>query len=278
VGVPGLVPEKISRSLLHGSYIHVQKTDIVLKLGDTEPGRDVEIPFEPAPRSDSRGRVVRAGLVQQATEVRGLARMIVLDRGLARPVNTPVAWKCYKRQQLNAENPALTGACVPIQTGRPHQYMLLWGVSAAEGGDDSSDTEVDGYQTTPLADVYAILERLWRQDAAKGASQEEDALFQGGIMDRMKTCMHRNSTRAAVDIALETAHARAGAGRQLLFVWDVVTHDAPFAKLAYTHDCARPPLRDLPNFESVHGISRFLTFTKRRNRTPVEMDLFCDVY
>ena len=58
---------------------------------------------------------------------------------------------------------------MPLGTGVPNHFVLLWGCQSAELKDaienveDSSEEE--SYQITPLANIYGILEKAHQQDA-----------------------------------------------------------------------------------------------------------------
>jgi len=283
IAVPGLVNDKISKALLNGSYIQIPKTGMVFCLGDTFPGKEVDIAD---PSSPLRVQKVRAAQVQDATLVSGLARLIVLDRGLARQVDTPVAWKNYKNRKVVAKSAALTGACVPLRTGKHGRYQLLWGVDVPNAvvkemdTEEASDAETEAsdaeYNATPLADVYNLLERIWRHDAVINASQDDEGLFQGGVMERIRNSM--SSAHAASTEALETHTSRASMGKPLLFVWDLVVDTAPYERLRYVLDCGRSPLQEKRDFAHYYGLSRCLEFTMRKNRAPASVDIFSGVY
>ena len=172
-----------------------------------------------------------------------------------------------------------TGACIPLGTGRPGHYTLLWGVQAPndEAKECDEGSQIEGYDTTPLATVYAVLERAHRQDAHADQTPD-DGWWRGGVMQRIASNMTTRDTLAATKVVLETHAARASTGSPLLFVWDMVTVEAKFGCLKYVLDAARPPLCDCPDFEKINGLPRYLRFENRKKRVPVEMNVFDGIY
>jgi len=97
-------------------------------------------------------------------------------------------------------------------------------------------------------------------------------------MQRLSSSMARSNSQEAYKIAVETHTARAASGSPLLFVWDMVTTDAPFEALKFVLDAARPPLMECAEFEKTNGLSRHLSFTPRQRHTPTVTNIFEGVY
>ena len=97
-------------------------------------------------------------------------------------------------------------------------------------------------------------------------------------MQRLATTMARSDAHEAYKVVLESHTARALSAKPLLFVYDMVTCDAPFGCLKFCLDAARPPLKDRPDFEKAYGLSRHLQFEMRKKRTSVRMNIFEKVY
>ncbi len=285
VAVPGFLPERVSKEILQASYVFITQYELLLKAGACETAKDKEVVFQGDPFASPRMDTVKvnARTCQHATSVRGLARLIVFDRGLARVVNTPQRWLCERHSKIVCESTMLTGACVPISKGCSGEYLLLWGVHEPvpkDVTDGKAAAECDGgdqyYDTTPLANIYAVLDKASRQDALADPTPD-DGWWRGGVMQRIASTMKRD-TLEATKVALETHVARASTGNPLHFVWDMVSTDAKFGCLKYVLDAARPPLCDRPDFEKVNGLPRRLRFEARKKRTPTEMDVFEGVY
>ena len=239
VGVPGLLPERVSKGILQASYVFVAQYELLVRAGACETAKDREVAFQGDPFASPRMDTVKvhARTCQHATVVRGLARLIVLDRGLARVVHTPKRWMCERHSKIVGENAMLTGACVPISEGSG-AYLLLWGVHASSDPDEKKtvaacdgEGQPEGYEATPLATIYAVLEKAHRQDALANATPD-DGWWRGGVMQRIASTMQRDTLKAT-KVALEAHTARASTGSPLHFVWDMVTTDAKFGCLKY---------------------------------------------
>ena len=171
IAVPGLLPDRISKELLQAAYVYIDRYEVLLKVAAMEKGRHVEVSFQSDPfRARMDTIKVNALACQRGTSVRDLARIIVLDRGLARKVSTPKRWLCERHARVVSENAAWTGACVPLGTGIPGEFKLLWGCQPAAPAEAVADNVEDSpeeecYQITPLANIYGLLEKAHQQDA-----------------------------------------------------------------------------------------------------------------
>ena len=277
----------MSKSLLDAPYVYIDRYDLLLEVGVCESsGKELEIAYQTGHTQVKMDTIkIQTRARQRGLVIRGLARAIVLDRGLARMVHTPNRWLCERHDKIVCESASLTGACVPLGTGVPGEYTLLWGVQGPtscpgveEDTEDRDEEVVEGYDVTPLAKIYAILEKVHRQDVLADTSLPQEGWYKGGVMHRMASSMGRSAARDAYKIALESHAARASLGKPLLFVWDLVACDAPYGCLKYVLDAARPPMRERPDFESVHGLGQYLKFEMRKRRVPVETDMFEKVY
>ena len=234
VAVPGLLQERISKALVEAPYVYIDRYDLLLKVGACEKSKDVEVTYQSDPfRSKADTIKVSARACQKGTSVRDLARLIVLDKGLARMVNTPKRWLCEKHDRIVCENANLTGACVPLGLGIPGHFILLWGCQPADIQGDVEDAapEEEGYQITSLAQVYGILEKAHRQDALADELPEM-GWWRGGVMQRLSSTMARSDSQEAYRLAVEAHTARAASGNPLLFVWDPCGEVAAFRTLA----------------------------------------------
>jgi len=274
VGVPGFLPERLSKDVLKGHYVLISGCELLLKLGASETPKEQELVYQDDPFLARFHKVkLHARLRQHAELVRGLARVIVLDRGLARRVGTPRRWKCERHSRVFCDSAMLTGACAPISKGTPGEYWLLWGIHDP-APPPVDEGEVEGYDTTPLAQIYKILEMVQAQEALADP-QSEEGWFKGGVMHRISSSMGRD---AGVKVMMEAHAARASTGNPLHFVWDVVGTEAGFGCLKFILDAARAPLCDRPDFEETHGLPRYLKFAAQKRRVPIATDMFEGVY
>ena len=278
--MPGFLPERVSKDILKAPYILISKHDLLLKLGACETAKEQELVYQDDPFAARLDKIkVKARVCQHAALVRGLTRLIVLDRGLARLVQTPKRWKCERHCKVFCESAMLTGACAPISKGTPGEYWLFWGVHGPACNEPANEEgQEEGYDTTPLSQIYAILEKVHRQGALADPESEE-GWHKGGVMQRISSSMKRD-VPDAIKVALEAHAARASTGNSLHFVWDVVGTDAKFGCLKYILDAARPPLCDRPDheFEQIYGLPRHLTFVSQKRRIPIDMNMFEGVY
>ena len=122
VAVPGLMAERLSKQLLESSYLHVDKTDILLKVEASQRATAAKLSHPLL--ASAEGIKVQASTYQEGTVVRGLPRLIVLDRKLARRALSPELWLCEKQNKLFCESGKNTGACVVLATKLPNKYGI----------------------------------------------------------------------------------------------------------------------------------------------------------
>ncbi len=273
-----MAEDRVSKELLEAAYVYIAKHDLLLRVGPCEtPLGLIEMAYQSDPLAAKVETIkFRARARQRATAIHGLARVIVLSRGLARLAASPNKWLCQQHKKVVCDG---SGACVPLGTGVPGEYTLLWGVQEpavdATVNVDVEEDQTEGYEMCPLASIHSVLEKIHRQDVNADPTPPDDGWWRGGIMERMS----QSTARAAYTAALENHTARASTGSPLRFVWDMVTAEAQFASLKYVLDAAwRPPLRDCADFERKYGISRHLRFTRASRRAPFVMDVFEGVY
>jgi hypothetical protein len=213
IGVPGYLPERVSQDLLQASYVFIDKCDLLLKLGASDAANEREVVFQSDPFTARFDKLkITARLCQHADCVGGLARLIVLDRGLARNVRMPKRWKCERHSKVFCESALHSGACAPIRKGAAGEYWVCWGVQEPAG--HSTDHEEDeGYDSTPLAQVYTILEKASLQDALADPTSEE-GWSRGGVMQRISESMKRDAPDGE-RVALEAHAARTSTGNPI---------------------------------------------------------------
>ncbi len=175
IAVPGLVVERVAQTLLQGSYLQLE--DRLLRLGVRDDGNEKDVVLANTERLDKAR--VKARLCQNASVVRGLPRVIVLDRGLARTARLPKRWKCERHMKTFAEGGS--ACCALISKGIPGEYWVCWGVHGpgAEAPDEGA-TDSEGYDENPALQVYAILAKAHSQDALTDPATD-DGWYQGGV-------------------------------------------------------------------------------------------------
>ena len=139
----------------------------------------------------------------------------------------------------------------------------------SEGSQDEDDV---GYETTPMAAVYALLEKHLQID-----DSQEDAWHAGGLMERLTKHMNRNDHISAAHAVSEHTYFQKRVGKPLLFVYDVISSDAEFSSLRFTVDAVRPPDTSA-KFEKLYGIPRLLKFEMASDRPSVPVDFWCGIY
>ena len=150
-----------------------------------------------------RGTTIeRVDSTQRAVIVRDVERLIVQhDKNVfLRHVDVPVVTICHQHECVDAENARKTGAVLAVSTGLKDEYTLLWGAGDLDDDSEGSqDADEVGYETTPLAANYALLEKHIQIDDSQG----EDAWFAGGLMERLTKHMNRNDHANALHAVSE---------------------------------------------------------------------------
>ena len=99
---------------------------------------------------------------QPGNAVKGLARVIIRDRGLALNASLPKCWPYERHKKVVCETAANT--CIPFGVDLSGAYILQLGcknsLNEANSVTDRKETgEVDGYEVTPLAHIYSLIEK-----------------------------------------------------------------------------------------------------------------------
>ena len=161
-----------------------------------------------------------------------------------------------------------------VSTGLKDEYTLLWGAGDLDDDSEGSNDEDEvGYETTPLAAIYALLEKHLQIDDSQG----EDAWFAGGLMERLTKHMNRNDHANALHAVSEHTYFLKRVGKRILFVYDVISVDADFNTLRFVLDAVRPPETNA-RFEQLYGIPRLLKFERAVDRPYVPVDFWRGIY
>ena len=219
---------------------------------------------------------MNVGYTQQGTPMKGIQRLIVLDRCPSVTIaDIPQVWSCGERKVRGATHSGITGCVVPLVTG-PNRYVLLWGAGSEDEG--SSGTDDEGYSETPLASAYRLLDKQFQRELSfQGGGAPHagtDEWLTGGVMQKLAGSMNRRC-EAAVRAARDDIALKLELSRPILYVYDFCACTTAFDDLEFVNDAARPPLNATYNddeFKAAYGVARKLSFTRRvpRARTPCD--------
>ena len=276
IAVPGYLKERALTNVKNQSYVFIPKYELLLHVGCVTPGKEVDVAYTENPLTQKRELMrVKATAQQIGTVVKGLERLTVLDFGVAKFANTPSRWLCLKHERIVCDT-GISGCCTPISSGILGEYVLLWGVEPHHTeATEIEDDEIEGYQSTPMAAMYGLLEKAFHQNPQ---SMEPEGWFKGGIMQKLEKEMTKANTSGVYQTAIECNASRTVIGYPLLFVYDIVGVDTKFKDLKYILDAAHPPLKDSTHFEKIYGLPRLLKFHVRTKRQPVDANMFANVY
>ena len=287
IAVPGFLPARVSKHLRTSGYVLLRKYDLLLKVAPRMPhNTKMEIPVS---QYDGQLRAgppdianLKVNATQQGTSMRNMGRLVVLDRmNGVRVAETPELFFCEHHKRTSADDARMTGACVPVGAGAQGQYTLLWGTSVEETVE--SDVDDEGYEQTPLACVYSLLDKHFRHEL--GASDEtpenDDGMWMGGAMHRLAGAMAHRDPMRVVRLAHEHQACRIQSSESLLFVYDFCTCAHTFEDLKFTRDASRYPLNsdlDDEQFGNIYGLPAKLLFELHKFRKAAAIDWWEGVY
>ena len=249
----------------------VRKYDLLLNVAPREcHGAHMPIQTEHTSRGGRRELEtanMNVGYTQQGTPVKGIQRLIVLDRCPSVTIaDIPQVWSCGERKVRGATHAGITGCVVPLVTG-PNRYVLLWGAGSEDEG--SSGTDDEGYSETPLASAYRLLAlQFERELTISGGDGPCDEMWKGGAMQKLASAMH-SRCGTAVRAARDDTSARLASNKPILYVYDFCSCTTTFDELAFVNDAGRAPLDARYNddeFKAAYGLTRKLCFTRRTLR------------
>ena len=176
---------------------------------------------------------------------------------------------------MNAEDDARkTGAVLAVSRGVRDEFTLLWGAGEDESDSEGEFDEEDaGYQTAPIASIYALLDKHLQIES----SQNDDSWWAGGLMQRLTKHMHNHGPDRASGAARDYAGVHKRLGRKLLFVYDLVGCESTYESLRFVIDAARPPHSGV-TFERDFGLPRYLSFANHSERPAMSVDFWHGIY
>ena len=286
IAVPGFLAQRASENLSRSTYFMLRKYDLLLRVeAKALYGTEMKIPVMVYGGLRAKGYEtarINVSSVQRASEVRNMARLVVLDQAHIRDIDTPEIVFCERHSRVSANDARVTGTCVPMCTGTKGEYQLLWGVGAERGGEPETAEGEGDESTTPLARVYELLEHHFRHemDACSDSQDGEDSWWTGGAMQRLASAMANVEGYAAVSVANDYQASRLQANESILFVYDFATCETGFDALRFVCDAGRKPLKPLgaEAFEETFGLPRELQFVPRRAREKWTQDWWAGVY
>ena len=280
--MPGFNSFLVNEHILRASYVYIEDHALLLEVvqfGVPETkgfvvefaGHQSKIDYQ---RCD-HGRAIH-----------GLAKLVALDRGLARRVYLPISQICSSCN-VSAVTPAhLTSSPLLLHSGLPKHYYLLWQANLSNDGlpDVSEDSceeatceDFAGYACTPLTKAYDLFQRLLEQELLADSIGHIDS----GVVSRVshRVCLRNGEVAAAI---CRNRWDRAIAARERVsFVWDLVDVKADFSALSCILDAAQiPRLKNCSDdeFETIYGISRKLECKELPSRQCIESDWLSSVY
>jgi len=260
IACPGLVRENISKQLLRSSYVYFLGSDILLKTGSEHRTAHSKTLPNPTKTSMSDPSTIRvhAAAVQKGRIVIGLPRILVLDMGLARVVGPP--------------------GCFPLSLGQG-DYEILWGVQEKElralPRTDALDPDAEPDYSPVLAHVFDALSQITDEDLLR--AETEDGWCSGGVMKRITASLKRSSNQAykAAKLSMDAKLSR---GERMLFLWDLISTEAPWSALRFVLDAQRAPHYASCDFEKVYGVKRRLEFKRLQKKEAPSFNIWEGVY
>ena len=254
IAVPGFESRSISRRLLEGKYMLLEKYDLLLR---AEPSETQDINVTVSTRDDAIGRRIKPTAVRRCSSIRGFERTVVLKYAKVQRVTT-----------AEIEH----GLVRPVLTQGGKYTTLFYGLDEREEeGDD------DNYSTSPTATARLLLQQLFdsRLQGSSETPQNDFAWWTGGAMHKFAKQPLKDASRTAWSSVQADLNNRA----ELHFVYDVCRVDAKFDDLAFVRDAGRDPLRelDMDTFEGAYGIPRTLQFKASEPRARAVSDLWASV-
>ena len=279
VGVPGYIPEEVSRDLLGSTYVFLRHRDMLLRVDAKVPDSRI---MELAHR-DATNKVKVSGGVLYTTSVRGFARLVVLATPGVKvsEKDAPEFCWCAAHRKASAIPNTETGAICLVSCD-DGQYLIL--CDAAAVATEDIKHEDANYTESPLAAIYSLIEAKLNHDLLvdqrETAQADTDGWWTGGAMQRIGSSMARRHSQKARSVADETIETQMAQNEPVSFVYDFATCAAPFEALPHVLDAAkvtpwfdqhvaeeRTPDGD-ESFKDTVGIHRrlaFRTFTERKS-------------
>ena len=96
-------------------------------------------------------------------------------------------------------------------------------------------------------------------------------------MKRITASLKRSSNQAYKSAKL-SMDAKLSRGERMLFLWDLISTEAPWSALRFVLDGQRPPHYASCDFEKVYGLKRRLEFKPLQKKEAFCLDLWEGVY
>ena len=280
--MPGFNSLLINENILRASYIYIEDHALLLEVvqfGVPETkGFVIEFAGHQSKVTYQRSDRCRA--------IQGLAKLVVLDRGLARPVCLPTPQIC-SACNVSAVAPAhFTASPLLLHSGVQKQYYVLWNTNLTKDdipdvSDDSCSEaiceDLSGYTCTPLQRAYDLFQRLLEQELLADSIGHIDS----GVVSRISTRVGIQNGEVAAELCRNRWDRAIAAKERVSFVWDLVDVKADFDALSCILDATRiPRLKDCSDdeFETIYGIARKLECKELPPRQSIESDWLSSVY
>jgi len=253
IGVPGFDLQRVSRHLLAAPHLYLENYDLLLRpaLLPDILGKDSHASLL---TFDGRARLQRQVLdgatVQLCEIVRGFERLVVTKYG--------------KVRRSSAGDGKTT--CLPLRV-EGSRCTVVW-------GQEPMDEDAEGYSASPYATAQALLEEHAEHETELGedASENEFEWRKGGAIHKLTNKPLKKAFRAAQ----KSSAMRLYAAAPLMYVYDLVPADTPFADLKYVLDAGRIPLEACgsASFLEKYGLDRVLVFRPAEPRVAQRQDLW----
>ena len=283
VAVPGLNTLLINQKILSSSYIYIQDHNLLLEIVQFGKPETKEFVIEFAGHQSK----VQYQRSDRGRTIHGLAKLVILDRELARPVCLPTSQSCSARN-VSAVKPAhLTCSPLLIHSNVPKQYYLLWNANLTK--DDIPDVSEDsceealcedlsGYTCTPLQRAFDLFQRLLEQELLADSTGYIDS----GVVSRITPRVGLQNGEVAAEMCRIRWDRAVAAKERVSFVWDLVdSSKVDFDGLSYINDAGKIPTLKTSNddeFEKIYGLPRKLECKELPPRKSIESDWLSSVY
>jgi len=251
IGVPGFDLERVSRRLMAAPHLYLEKYDLLLRPA-MQPellGKDSYASLLTfAGRTREQRQVLDGATVQLCEIVRGFERLVVTK---------------YGKVRRSSDGDGKT-SCMPLRV-EGSRCTVAWGDEPVE--------DMEGYSASPYATARALLEDNAEHEAELCEGPNEFEWRKGGAMDKLTN----KPLKQAFRVAQQSSATRLHTNSPLMYVYDLVPADTPFASLKYVLDAGRTPLEacgSSVSFLDKYGLDRTLDFRVAGPRVPKRQDLW----
>ena len=258
VVVPGFDPERVAEKIAASTYVYFRNHDLLVRTKGTpdalDPTREICLDVPRPEGGAHRIAVRRLTSTVLADVVRGFERLVVQHVTKQRLDGVDVPYLLFNKRVSYTSSDR---TCVPIPTGNPGEFKVLWGrhpsvpVPTTSGDEDDAEYIIANDET---------INRLLRFLAHRTLMSDEPEDGGGGLL--AQDC---RSPHALVEYS-------GFIYGPVFFLYDLVSE----GELRYVIDGARKPLEDLPDdkFKERYRIHRRLVFVYREPREVLERPMF----